>query len=172
MASGNVLGVFSPLASCGPASTAAQFDTIAGASTPAEAVPVLAFDSTTAEYADFYGVLPAHYAGGGLTLTFKHSCGTATGGVTYRAAFRRIQEDAEDLDTTAFTYDFNDVDIATLPSAAGEVNFDDITFTSGADMDSLAAGEPFILRIARNPADANDTAAADARVHMLYLKET
>lgn len=172
MASGNTLAVFSPMASSGPATLAAQFDTIVGTSTPAESVPVLAFDSTTAEYADFYGVLPAHYAGGGLTLTIAHAAGTATGGITYRAAFRRIQEDAEDLDTTAFTYDFNEVDIATLPNVVGEVNYDDITFTDGADMDSLAAGEPFILRVGRNPADANDTAAADGRIVALTLKET
>lgn len=172
MASGNALLVLSPLAACGPASSAAQMDTVAGASTPAESVPVLAFDSATQEYADFYGVMPNHYSGGGVTLTIMHSAGTTSGGVTYRAAFRRIQEDAEDLDTTAFTYDFNDVDIATLPSVTGEVNYDDITFTDGADMDSVQAGEPFILRLTRNPADANDTAAADSRVHMLYLKET
>ncbi len=172
MASGDSLLIFSPMSSSGPATLAAQLDTLAGASTPAESVPMLAFDSTTAEYADFYGIMPQHYAGGGVTLTAAISAGTATGGVNIRAAFRRIVSDAEDLDTTAHTYDYNNLDVTSLPSAVGEVIYSSITFTDGADMDSLVAGEAFILRFGRDIADAQDDAAADLRLHGLHLKET
>lgn len=172
MASGNTLCYFSPLASCGPNATAAQFDTIVGTSSPVEAIPVLAFDSTTVEYADFRGKMPQHYAGGGITIIIAHGAGTATGGVTWEIAFRSIEEDTEDLDTTAHTYDYNSLDVATLASAIGEVIYDPMTFTDGADMDSVGAGDEFILRIRRATGDANDTAAADAYLHGLEIRET
>ena len=171
MASGNVLGYWTALSSCGPATTAAQFDTIAGASTPAESVPVLAFDSTTAEYADFRGKMPPHYAGGGVTLYLTTGVASAAGVYNMRAAFRSLEDDAEDIDTTAHTYDFNDVDI-TGASAVGEVAVDTLAFTDGADMDSCGAGDEFILRIGRNPADAQDTMAADAYLHSFEMRET
>jgi hypothetical protein len=173
LASGNTLLIFTPTSPSGPGgTTTAQMDWLVGTSTPAESVPVLAFDSATVEYADFHSVLPAAYAGGGLTLTFAHGANTATGGVAYEAAFRRIESDLDDLDTTAFTYDYNTVAIATLPSAVGEVIYSNLTFTNGADMDSLAAGEAFILRVRRATANATDTAAADSYIHRIIIKET
>ncbi len=171
MATGNTLLWLSPLSSCGPNATAAQFDTIVGTSTPAESVPVLAFDSTTAEYADFRAKMPQHYGGGGVTLHLATGGGGAAGTYNFRAAFRAIEDDTEDLDTTAHTYDYNDVDI-TGPSAIGEVVIDTLAFTDGADMDSTGAGDEFILRIGRNPADAQDTMAADAYLHGIEIRET
>lgn len=172
MASGNTLAYLVAAAVSGPASSAAQFDTIAGTSTPAESIPVLAFDTSTVEYADFRCKLPQHYAGGGLTVVIASSCGTTTGGVVIAAAIRRINDDAEDLDTTAHTYDYNTVTISTLASAVGELTYDNITFTSGTDMDSLAAGEEFILRIRRDTGNGSDTAAADWFLHGIEIRET
>ena len=157
-----------------PATVYATQDSITGASTPAEAVPVLDFDGgSTDEHIDFYGVLPQHYAGGGLTLTFVWSASSATtGDVRWGAAFRRIVDDAEDLDSTAFTYDYNEGNDTTA-SAVGEVSYFNITFTDGADMDSLAAGEAFILRVRREASDTgNDTMSGDAELHWVHVKET
>lgn len=159
MASGAPLFDFVPMSVSGPATTAAQLDTIAGTSSPAESFPVLAFDTTTVEYADFVGRLPENYGGGGITLKIMSGANTTTGTLQWAAAFRRIVDDAEDIDTSAHTYDYNTVNIGTLPSAVGEFGYDNITFTDGADMDSLAAGERFILRIRRDT--GSDTAAAD-----------
>jgi hypothetical protein len=173
MASGNTLLVLTPLSTSGPGgTTTAQLDWIVGASTPAESIPVLAFDTTTVEYADFHSVLPATYAGGGLTLTFVHGAGTTTGGVAYEAAFRRLESNAEDLDTTAFTYDYNTAAIATLPSAVGNVLYSTLAFTSGVDMDGLLATEAFILRVRRATANATDTASTDTYIHRIIIKET
>jgi hypothetical protein len=158
-----------------PASTFATLDTIAGASTPAEVVPVIDYDASTVEYYDFYGNAQG-YASGGLTLRFGWAAATATTGtVRWEAAIRRIVEDAEDLDTTAHTYDYNAVNVAAPPSAVGEVDYTEITFTDGADMDSLASGEDFILRLKRQADDAtNDTMAGDASVLFagMTLRET
>jgi hypothetical protein len=173
MASGQTLLVLSALGSCGPAgTTTAQFDIVNGASTPAESFPVLAFDGATQEYADWHLLLPRAYSGGGLTVTLVTSTSVTTGGAVWEAALRRVQDDAEDLDTTAQTYDFNSVTVVSPPSAAGEVTYDNITFTNGADMDSVAAGEMFILRLRRAPANASDTITVDVFLHRIEIRET
>jgi hypothetical protein len=174
MASGNTLAIFRAQDCQPPATAFAQFDTIAGASTPAESIPVLEFEDGTAtsgEYADFYGVLPRTYGGGGLTLTIYWLSSATTGNCVWKAAFRRIADDAEDLDTTAHTYDYNSV-TATTANAAGELDYAAITFTDGADMDSLAVGEAFILRIFRDGDDGGDTLSGDAGLFAVEIKET
>jgi hypothetical protein len=114
--------------------------------------------------------MPAHYAGGGVTVIICSSAGTTTGTLQWAVAFRAIKDDAEDLDTTAQTYDYNVVNIGTLASAVGEVTYDNITFTDGADMDSTAAGDEFILRIRRDT--GSDTASTDCYLVGIEIKET
>lgn len=174
MASGNTLAIFRAQDNMPPATAYAQFDVEVGTSTPAENIPVLDFEDGTAtagEYADFYGVLPRTYAGGGLTVYLHWLSAATTGDCVWKAAFRRIADDAEDLNTTAHTYDYNSV-TATTASAAGELAYDTITFTDGADMDSLAVGESFILRIFRDSDAAGDTLAGDASLFAVEIKET
>ncbi len=172
MASGNTLLILTPLDNTPPATVYATFDTMVGTSAPVENIPVLDFDDTTVEYADFYCCLPSHYAGGGITLTFIWSQALTTNTIVWQAAFRRVQDDAEDLDTTAQTYDYNKTGALTPANVVGEVAYDTITFTDGADMDSVAVGEYFILRVARLPTDANDTSVGDSSLHAIVMKET
>ncbi len=173
MASGDSLLILLPVSSIAPATTYATFDTMVGTSTPAESIPVLDFDDTTQEYADFYCVMPEHYDGGGITATIVFSAAeAATDVVEWQLAFRRVADDAEDLDTTAHTYDYNAV-VATAPSAVGEVAYDNITFTAGADMDSVVAGDYFILRVTRDPTPSSGTdVTGDASLHAIHVKET
>jgi hypothetical protein len=175
MASGDSLLILTPFHNSPPATLYATFDTMTGASTPAESIPVLDFDDTTAEYADFYCVMPRNYAGGGITVTIAWSCADHDEGtphvVKWDAALRRVADDAEDLDTTAETYAYNTVE-ATVPSVAGEVVYDPITFTNGADMDSVAVGEYFILRVRRNVTTSGTDATGDASIHAIEIKET
>lgn len=172
MASGETLLILTPLDNTPPATVYATLDTMTGTSSPAESVPVLDFDDTTAEYADFYCALPRNYASGGLTITFAWSAAAATNTAVLRAAFRRVADDTVDLDTTAFTYDYNTTGALTPPSAVGEVAYDTLTFTDGADMDSVAVGEYFILRVGRAPADGNDTLVGDVSIHAIEIRET
>lgn len=173
MASGDSLLILPAMHAIFPIVNYAQRGVTAGTSTPNEQVPVLAFDDTTQEYADFIGVLPNHYAGGGLTVTLVWACvDVASDVVEWQVAFRRIADDAEDLDTTAHTYDYNAV-VATAPSAAGEFAYDDITFTDGADMDSLAAGEAFLMRVTRDPTPSSGTdATGDGLILAIHISET
>ena len=173
MASGDLLAKFFPSDGEPTSTVYATPDTITGTSTPAEEILVLDFDDTTQEYMDFSDVMPPHYDGGGVTVTvFFSAAEAATDVVAWQAAFRRIADDAEDLDTTAHTYDFNEV-VATAPSVVGEVAYDDITFTDGADMDSVAAGELFRLRVTRDPTPSSGTdVTGDASIHAIVIKET
>lgn len=173
MASGNTLLNLLPMGDNPPATIGAQIDFIIGTSAPVEWFPVLAFDATAVEYADWHGlIMPMHYSGGGLTCTIVSSAGATTGGLVWAVALRRFQDDAEDADTTAQTYDYNTVTIGTLASAIGEQTYDDITFTNGADMDSVAAGEMFSLRVRRDTGNASDTLSTDAFLWTIHIKET
>jgi hypothetical protein len=172
LASGDTLLILTPLDNTPPATVYATIDTMTGTSTPAEAIPVLDYDDTTAEYADFYCVMPRNYAAGGVTLTFIWSAAATANTAVLRAAFRRVADDTEDLDTTAQTYDYNTTGALTPPSAVGEVAYDTLTFTDGADMDSVAVGEYFILRVGRAPADGNDSLVGDLSLHAVEIKET
>lgn len=169
MASGQV--VLQVLKAIPPATGFATPDSRAGGSSPAESVTVWDFDDTTAEVMDFLCYLTGSYAGGGLTLVLPWSATSATSGaVTWQAAFRRFVDDAEDLDV-AHTYDFNSTSADTAPSASGELSYPTITFTDGADMDSLAAGELCILRVRRTiPGSGNMT--GDAELWMPIGRET
>ena len=172
MASGDTLLTLFPQGGTPPATLFATQDVMVGASAPAESIPVLDFDDTTIEYMDFYCLLPRNYAGGGVTLYFQWSGAAATGAVVWSAAFRRVQDDLEDLDTAVQAYDYNNAAAGTAPSVIGEVAYENVAFTDGADMDSVAVGEYFILRVRRVPTDAGDTLVGDALIHSLSLKET
>ena len=176
MASGDTLLILLPLNARPPAASFATLDSIAGTSTPAESIPVLDFDDGTVgqEYTDFYCVMPQSYAGTtGVTVIIGYSAAeTSTDVVDWECAFRRIADDAEDLDTTAHSYDYNDT-VDTAPSAVGEVGYASITFTDGADMDSVTAGDYFILRVTRDPTPNSGTdVTGDASLHFVEIRET
>lgn len=141
-----------------------------GGSTPAEKINCWLFDAATIEYLDFLCELRG-YGGGGLSFVILWmSAAQTTGVVRWRIAMRRLQDDAEDLDS-AQTYDFNTVD-ATTANVAGEQDYAALTFTDGADMDSVANGEFFILRVSREANHANDTLTGDAEFITVSGRET
>ena len=151
---------------------AATFATLLGTSTPTENFPIWVFDEDTSWYMDFHCRLTENYDGGGITVGIMYSmAGVTSGVVRWAAAVRRVNDDGEDLDTTAHTYVYNVVD-ATVAGTVGEVDYTTITFTDGADMDSLAAGEMFILRIQRDADATEDTATDVAQLHRVHMFET
>lgn len=130
----------------------------------------LAFDASTIEYWDYLCHLEG-YAGGGLSIEFAWAAATATTSETvWEAAIRRLNDDAEDVDAS-HTYDFNSV-TATTATVAGELSYDSITFTDGADMDSVTDGERFVLRIRRNASSGSDDMSGDAQLYSIVGRET
>lgn len=173
MASGDIVGIITMIVP--PATSGASEDTRADASSPVAHLPVWDFDDTSIEYLDFYGRLEG-YDGGGLTITADWSAADTTvtpHSCVWGAAIRAIPDDAEDMDA-AHTYDYNDAAADQEASASGERSRFSIAFTSGADMDSLADTEPFVLRVRRDPTNGSDNLTGDAELWAwtLVIKET
>jgi hypothetical protein len=166
MASGDTLAIFTALDNMPPSANYATFDTRNG-------YAVLDFDDTTDESAVFTGFMPRNYAAGGVTVTVGWMATSATTGtISLDAAFMSVTDDADDLDTKAFAAANNAN--PTTASATGEVDYVTITFTDGADMDSVAAGELFYLKITRdaNGTTSTDDLSGDMELVFVEVKET
>ncbi len=175
MASGESLLTLTPNMGVAPATNGAQIDIHPGASTPAENFPCWDFDAASSEYLDFPNlVMPKEYDGGGLTIIVYFATPgevTVTDEVRWEIALRLI-DDAVDPLSTSHTYVYNGVS-ADPPSVANEVAYEaGITFTDGADMDSVVAEKLFSLRIYRDHDHGDDTATGDAELFAILIKET
>ena len=128
------------------------------------------FDPTTNESAVFKGVMPRNYGSGGVTVYLHYAMSSAVADtIDWDAAFERVGDQQQDIDSDGFAA-VNSVDNTTVPGTSGNVDIVNIAFTNGADMDSIAAGEAFRLKITRDA--ANDDAAGDAELFAVEIKET
>lgn len=166
MATGDTLAIFTPYNNEPPSSNYATIDLRNGH-------PVLDFDGATDEEAVFTGIMPRNYGGNGLTVYLHVMFTSATSGNAYwQAAFERMDDASLDTDADSF---------AAFQGAAGNPNGTSgamtlvtITFTSGAQMDSLAAGEAFRLKVHRDAdgSTGTDDVATDAELVAVEIKET
>lgn len=164
MASGNTLCVFGPADNEAPSSAFATLDT-------RNVHPVLDFDDATDESAVFTGIMPRHYAGGGVTVYLHVSFTSAVANeARFDVAFERIGDGSQDIDSDGFA-SAQSVDV-TAPATSGHVEIANVAFTDGAQMDSVAAGESFRLKITRDANHANDDASGDAELVFVEIKET
>lgn len=131
--------------------------------------PTLDFDQTNAEAAIFSSVLSNDYAAGGLTVTAYWTCAVNSGTVGWTVEVERLQDATTDLNSDSFA-SAQTITAETVPGTVGIIAYSSIAITDGADMDSLAAGEAFRIRIKRDV--ANDTAAGDARLVRITVRET
>ena len=163
MASGDTLAKFFPEMNHPPASNAASKD-------ERNMHPVLDFDATTNEYAVFTDVLLRAYDGGGITAFIHYSMSSAEADtVDWDIAFERIGDQQLDVDGDSFAA-VQSVNDTTVPGTAGLVDIVSIAFANGAEMDNIAVGELYRLKINRDA--ASDDAAGDAELHAIELKET
>lgn len=163
MASGDALLQWEAPAGFPPATNYATQDT-------RNAIPTLDFDAATREEIFFAGFMPGHYGGGGVNVVLAWMASTATtGDCRWETAFERHQDDVDDLDADGFAT--GNASNATTASGSGEVKYTTIAHTNGAQMDSVAAGEHFRLRVARDAANAGDTMAGDSELVGVFLSE-
>jgi hypothetical protein len=155
--------VFFPAANEPPASAYATFDLRNGR-------PVLDFDAAVAEAAIFTGVLPVSYGGGGLTVEIGYSMTSAESATCgWTVEFERIGDSQQDTDSDSFAA-AQTIAAVTVPATSGFVDVVSVNVADGANMDSLAAGEMFRIRVKRDV--ANDDAAGDAELHFVRVRET
>ena len=163
MASGDTLLVFTAANNVPPTSNYATLDT-------RNNHLVLDFDDTTNESAVFPGVMPRNYAQQGVTVYIHYAMTTATSGdIDWDVAWERVGDQQQDIDSDSFAA-VNSVDNTTVPGTAGNVDIVNVTFTDGADMDSVAVGEYFRLKVTRDA--TSDTATGDAELIAVEVKET
>lgn len=163
MASGDTLCRFDPKSNEPPSSNFATLDRRNGHY-------VLDFDASTNEDAIWSDVMPRNYGGGGLTVYIHYAMTSATSGdIDWDVAFERIGDQQQDIDSDGFAA-ANSVDNTTVPGTSGNVDIVNVTFTDGADMDSVAVGESFRIKVTRDA--ASDTASGDAELVKVEIKET
>ena len=165
MASGDTLLTFHPSNNEQPAANYATLDF-------RNIHPVLDFDKDTDESAVFSGIMPRNYAGTtGVTVYIHWSAdGVTVNDVIWDVSFERIGDGQQDVDSDGFAAVNSVTD--TAPGTDGFVTIANVTFTDGADMDSVAVGELFRLKITRDADNGSDDLAADAELHAVELKET
>jgi hypothetical protein len=166
MASGDTLCVFMPAMAEYPSSNYATLDS-------RNTFTVLDFDDTTDESIYFSGFMPRNYGGGGITVTVGWAATTATTGtISLDVAFMSLSDDADDIDTKSFAAANNAN--PTTASASGEIDYATITFTNGADMDSVAAGEYFRMQVTRDAdgTTSTDNMIGDMELVFVEIKET
>lgn len=132
---------------------------------------VLDYDASSKEEACFLGTLPSNYAGGALTLSVRTMATSSTANTfVLGGAIERRHVAGDDFDADSFASEQQSGGVAPSTTSGIKVAAT-ISFSSGANMDSMVAGDDFRLKLARLVADSSDTMAGDLEVETLYLTE-
>lgn len=162
MASTDTLAVFTPLHNEPPSASFATLDLRNGH-------PVLDFDGAADEEAVFTGIMPDNYAGGGLTVKVHVAFTSATSGTAnIECSLERIT--GLDIDADSFST-MQDVGVTANGTSGIEV-IGSITFTDGAAMDSIVAGDLFRLKIRRDADGTNGTDDITTDMELLGIEVT
>ena len=168
MASGETLGAWGAQAGWPPASGYATPD-----QRPTTLHPVLAFEDTNDETIYIEDFLLSNYAGGGVSVHLWWAGATATTGtVRWEVAIER--QDVVGLDIDADSFATAKSAGGTAPGTSGQWQKTTISFTNGAEIDSLAINERFRLMIRRdaNGTTGTDDMAGDAQIGGVQMTET
>lgn len=172
MATTETIFVLEPLGATPPSANYATLDFIADASTPNAHIPVLDFDPSTSEHADWHVTVPSHYDGGGFTISWKGGTDNTDVG-TFEIEIRVINV----ADATILTGDLG-IDGATAatitdtPPATpiNKLNYSTTATLSHANAGSPSAGDRLIIRATRDT--ATDTNTGDLQLAEILILET
>lgn len=165
MASGNTLAYWTPESNEPPATVMALLNTRNG-------ILVLEYDDTTEWKAIFRGVLPSNYGGNGITVYIHWMAKTATTGNTiWGTEFERDNANNHALSGDSFAAQ-NASGASAANAVVAKVTVVSIAHTNGAQLDSLAVGDAFRLRVDRVAASGSDTMVGNAQLIAVELRET
>lgn len=163
MASGDTLAVFDAQAGQQPSASYPAWGVRNGQAH-------LAFDAAADESVDFRGVMPQHYAGGGVSVILHWRAASATSGdVVWTSAFELQADGGQDTDSDGFASAQSAT--VTAPGTAGMLDYATISHTNGGQMDSVVAGDVFRLRITRDADNGSDTMTGDAELVSVEVRE-
>lgn len=130
---------------------------------------VLAFDASTSETAYWERVAPQGLTGTWTAVISYRMASATTGGVAFDIQVEAVSSgDAVDLDATSSFDTVNAGNDAAVPGTAGYMEQISITLSN---MDGVAAGDRLRFSVARDVADANDTAAGDCYVMGIEIRD-
>src|SRR5512139_2482936 len=131
--------------------------------------PALGFDATTSETCYWTAIVPAGWTGT-VTCVISYCMASATsGGVAFDVAVEAISTgDATDLDATTSFDTVNAGNDAAVPATAGYMEQISITLSN---LDSAAAADYVRISLARDVADAADTATGDCYVVAVEIRD-
>lgn len=165
MASGNTLIVFTPNGAEFP-STVNTYATLDVRNNH----PCLDFDTGTAEYAYFTGIMPQSYSNTtGITVYVHWAAASATSGTIGWVIALQRNQDGADMTSTVWGPD-QTITAATVPATAGILKVTNVAITKGTNMNSVVAGDMFRISVQRNV--AGDTASGDAELYAVEIRET
>jgi len=131
-----------------------------------------AFDDAADEFLDFHGIAPSSFSlAGGLTVRLFWAATNESGlGLTvqWNVGFRLVDIGVNNIDDD-HPYVPNTAS-GTEDSVSGRFTRTEITFVTGGDMDSVASGEVFVLRVSRDV--SADTLVGDAELYSVEIEET
>lgn len=128
-------------------------------------------DLATGDDVIFGAVLPRHYGGGGVTITLVYAMTSATANnIELTTTFER-NTDGTASGTDSFAGSGGTTGDVAVPGTAGLFDYATTTHTNGSDMDSLAVGETFRLKVARIIPTGTD-ATGDLELFSVEIRET
>jgi hypothetical protein len=131
--------------------------------------PVLSFNDTTAQSAVFTLVMPNDYSGAGITVTLYWAGATATSGnVMWQATLEAVAAGSQDTDSDGFAT-AQAFAAAAANASSGVLTKSSLSVSNGANMDSIAAGDLFRLKITRDASNASDTMTGDAQLMRVMM---
>ncbi len=131
--------------------------------------PVLAFDASTSETAYWTLVAPQGLTGTITAVIYYAMASATTGGVAFDVALEAITSgDATDTDAATSFDTVNAGNDGTVPGTAGYM--EQLTITL-ANADSVAAADLVRVSVARDVADAADTATGDCYLLAVEIRD-
>jgi hypothetical protein len=131
--------------------------------------PALAFDASTSETARWTFVIPQGWTGTVTAIISYIMASAVTGGVAFDVAVEALTSgDAVDLDAGTSFDTVNAGNDAGVPATAGYMEQLTITLSN---LDSAAAGDYVRVSVARDVADAADTATGDCYVLAVEIRD-
>lgn len=133
---------------------------------------VINLDDTADENFEIPMWMPDNYDGGGITIRFGYMAASATSGtVSVDIALKSMTDDVDNISKSfATAINVN----STTASASGEIKYQTITFTDGAQMDNVGANEWYKINFLRdaNSTSSTDNMVGDMQFVFLEVKET
>ncbi len=172
MSSGDTIFTLEPRSSVPPGTLYATHDVIEDGSTPTTLVPVLDFDPTTQEHADWHLTVPSHYDGGGFTISWKGGTSNTSVGTLELEVRAIVIADATILTGDLAIDGATEASITDTPPTTPQdkLNYSGTDTMTHSEAGSPSPGDKMVIRASRDVATDNNT--GDLQLAEILILET